>query len=185
MDKFIEGLTSVVQPPWNYVLGVAALLIVAIPRLMELRQNFLDVRMGRRQLELEKLRLEVLKLRMEVQQLRERPEFPGLAPELETVPPAAAKPSVPPPEPRGGLRGLLSRHPRFGRPVMLLVQFFLAYLMTIFAVGAVGIPVVGWADPDLGPGLSIVLAIFYAAIAWLSYKGFAAARSIRKELLAR
>lgn len=184
MEKFIEGLVGVVTPPWNYVLGIAALLIVVVPRLLEFRHNLLDARMGKRQLELEKLRLEVLKLRIDVLQLAKQKQFPDIERELETVtvpPLPAVTPPPSPPERRGGLKGFILRHPRLGRPVMFITQIFLAYALAMFAVTAVIIPVAGWAEPDIGPGLSLSLAVVYAAFAWLSYKGFVTARSIRKE----
>ena len=187
MEKFIDALIGIIQPPWSYLLGVAALLIVAMPRLIELRQNFLDVRMGRRQLELEKLRLEVQKLRMEMHQVPVIPEYPGYTPEREAI--SIAPPSVvkPPPTstPREGLRGLLSKHPQFARPILWIGQILMAYILTICAVVAVVIPFVGWTDPELGPSLSIVIAFIYAAFAWLSYKGFTTVRSFRKEIVAR
>jgi len=187
METFIAGLNTVVPNEWKVILGVVALLVVVVPRLLEFRQSFLDVRMGRRQLELEKLRLEVLKLRMDVQQLAKQ-QSPEVTRELEAItvsPPPVVTASPSAPEHRRGLRGLLARHPRLGRPMMLITQFFLAYLMTIFAVAMVAIPVTGWTDPEFGPGLSLVLAVVYATLAWLSYKGFAGIRSIRKEPAAR
>jgi len=188
MEKFIEGLVGVVKPPWNYLLGIAALLIVVVPRFMELRHNLLDARMGRRQLELQKLRLEVLKLRIDVQQLAKQEQFPELTREFEAVTvsaPSIVAPPPPAPEHRGRLRGFVARHPRLGRPVMLFAQIVLAYLTTMLAVATVAFPVVGWTDPELGPSLSIFLAIVYAAFAWLSYKGFTVTHSIRKEPAAR
>src|SRR5215831_4992438 len=160
------------------------------PQLMEFRRSWVELRLGRTQLEREKLRLEVLKLRIDVRQLAQQQQLPEIVRELETVtvsPPSVIAPSPPPPEPErsGVLRGVVAKHPRLGRAVMLIAQIFLAYFATVFAVGAVALPFVGWTDPEFGPVLSISLAIVYAALAWLSYKGFVITRSIRKELVAR
>ena len=187
MEKFIEALITVVKPPWSYILGVAALLIVVVPRLIELRQNFMDVQMGRRRLELEKLRLEVLKLQIDLKQFGRQQESPEVARELEAIavsPHLAPTPTKRGIEPLKGLKGLLGRHPRLGRIIMLITQILMAYLMAMFAVSTVVVPVVFWSDANFGPAQSIGVAIVYAALAWLSYKGFAASRAIRKELVA-
>jgi len=190
MDKFIEVFAGILQPPWNYLVGVVAVLLVVGPRLMEFRRSWLELRLGQAQLEREKLRLEVLKLRIDVRQLAQQQQLPEIARELETVPvsqPSVIAPSPPPAEPerRRVLRGVVAKYPRLGRAVMLIAQIFLAYFATVFAVGAVALPFVGWTDPDLGVVASIFIAIVYAAFAWLSYKGFMVTRSIRKELVAR
>ena len=67
---------------------------------------------------------------------------------------------------------------------MWVLQVLSAYLMLTFGLATLVLPIAGWSEPELGPGYSIGLAIVYAAFAWLSYKGFAAARSIRKDLAA-
>jgi len=186
MERFIEALINVIQPPWNYIFGVVALLIVVIPRLLELRHNFLDARIGRRQLEFEKLRLEVLKLRVEIQKITGHPEFPGPAPALEAVAPAPAprivRPEVPLPESPGWFRRLLQRYPLVGRPVAFLVQIVVAYMMVMFGVLAVAVPFATWDEPDMGVGGAIGVAILYALFAWAFYRWYVRIRAIRKEL---
>jgi hypothetical protein len=196
MDKFIEVFLDplkLLKPPWNYLAGIVALLLVVGPRLMEFRSSWLELRWGREELEREKLRLEVLKLRIDLRQLAEQHNLPEIARELEGVtvsPPSIVVPSPPPPPPPERARVLVrffAGHPRVGWFVMLIAQIFLGYFAISFAVAAVGSPILGWTgiEPDFGLGLSIFAAIVYAALAWLSWKGFSVTRSIRKELAAR
>ncbi len=190
MDIFLKPLAELLQPPWNYLLGLGFLVILAAPRLVELRREFLDAQMGRRRLEFEKLHLEILKLRLELEALGERQETPELERKLQEIPivpqPAPA-PKRPAPERRGRFREWLTQHPIVTVPIMLLLQIFLGFLMVVFAVSIVAVPFAAWSDKELGlgPGLSVFLALVYGALAWASYKGFVASRSMRKELTAR
>ena len=76
---------------------------------------------------------------------------------------------------------------------MLIAEIFLGFYAISFAGGAVLFPIVGWIDPEMGVkmgvemgvGGSITVAIVYAALAGLSWKGFSVTRSIQKELAAR
>lgn len=186
MEEFIKAFSAALPTEWKYVLGVVALLIVVVPRLLEFRQNFLDVSMGRRRLELEKLRLEVLKLRMDVQQLAKQ-QPPEVARDLKAIvaEPPAASPPPSPPKPHKGVIGWLAKRPRLGRPVLFVAQLVLAYMMTTFAVGTVAFPIVGWNEPGIGPLLSLVMTLVYAVFGLLSYKAFSNTRAIRKELAER
>ena len=194
MDKIAEGflqpLQEVLTPPWKYVVGIVVLLLVVGPRLMEFRSSWLELRWGQEELEREKLRLEVLKLRIDLRQLAEQHKLPEIARELEGVtvsPPSVVVPSPPPPQAERArvLVRIFAGHPRVGWFVMLIPVIFLGYFAIGFAVGAVVFPILGWKDPNLGLGPSIVAAIVYAAIAWLSWKGFSVTRSIQKEVAAR
>jgi hypothetical protein len=193
MDKFIQPFVDVLKPPWNYLVGIVAVLLIVGPRLAELRHTWLELRLGREALEREKLHLEVLKLRIDLRQLAQQHQLPEIAHELETVtvsPPSVVVPSPPSPERQGVLRGFgfirrfVAGHPRLGRVLVLIARIFLGYFLSLFAIAAVVLPFVGWTDPD-GPGLSISLAIVYAAFAWLSWKGFMVTGSMRKEFVAR
>jgi hypothetical protein len=188
MEKFIEVFADVIKPPWSYLVGIVAVILAIGPQLMEFRRGWLELRLGRDKLEREKLRLEVLKLRIDLRQLAQQQQLPEIARELETVtvsPPSVVVPS-PPREHRGFLWGLFAGHPQLGRIVLLIAQIVLGYFGIAFAIGAVVMPFVGWTDPEeVGLGPSILAAIFYAALAWLSYKGLRVAGSIRKELGAR
>jgi hypothetical protein len=193
MDKFFDLLLEplkLLKPPWNYLVGIVALLLVVGPRLMEFRRSWLELRWGREGLEREKLRLEVLKLRIDLRQLAEQHKLPEIARELEGVTvsrPSVVVPSPPPPPPERArvLRRFFAGHPRLGWFAMLIAEIVLGYFAIASAVGVVLLPIVGWNDPEIGLGLSIIGVIFYAAIAWLSWKGFSVTRSIRKELAAR
>lgn len=68
---------------------------------------------------------------------------------------------------------------------MLIVQILVGYLMVTFAIGAVASPFIFWKDPNFGTVGLIVLVISYAVFGWLSYKGFEAAGSFRRELARR
>lgn len=188
MEKLIGTLIEIIKPPWNYILGFVALLIVVVPRLIDLRQNFLDERTGRRNLELEKLQLEVLKLRAELKLPVQHPGFTsheGQANEIferpQPIPIKAQRIS----KPHGRLRRWLERHSRIGRPVLLLIRIFLAYLTIVFTVGSVAVPLVTWHEKELGHWFAIFASFFYAGFAWLSYKGFKGVGAIRKELSVR
>lgn len=194
MDEFIKGLVGVIEPPWNYVFGIAALLIVVVPRLLDFHHGWVDIRQDRRQLELEKLRLEILKLRTDLQQAAELRHLPEVSREVEAIPapppavvvpptPTMAAPPASAPARHGGIKGVLARYPRVGKPVLWIVQIVMAYLTLILAAAAVGLPFLGWGDPEIGGGLSIFLAVMYAALAWLSYRGFLASRTLRRELV--
>jgi hypothetical protein len=192
MDEFIKVFLDprLWTPPWNYLAGIVALLLVLGPRLMELRSSWLELRWGREELEREKLRLEVLKLRIDLRQLAEQHKQPEIARELEGVtvsPPSIVVPSPPPPERARVLVRVFAGHPRVGWFVMLITEIFLGLFAISFAAGAVLFPIVGWNDPEMKMevGVSISAAIVYAALAWLSWKGFSVTRSIRKELAAR
>jgi hypothetical protein len=191
MDKLLEALLDplrLLTPPWNYLVGFMALLVLVGPRLMEVRSSWLELRWGREELEREKLRLEVLKLRIDLRQLAEQHKLPEIVRELEAVtvsPPSVVVPSPPPPERARILVRVFARHPRVGWFVMLILQFFLGFWAISLAVGAVLFPIVGWNDPEMGVGVSIAAAIVYAVLAWLSWKGFSVTRSIRKDLAAR
>ncbi len=187
IDVFVEPL-KLLGPPWNYLVGIAAVLLVVGPRLMEFRHGWLELRLGREKLEREKLRLEVLKLRIDLRQLAQQLQLPEIARELEggTVsPPSVVVPPPPRPEPGGVLGRFVSGHPRLGWFVTLIAEILLGYFAIGFAVSAVVLPFLGWSDPQFGPGLSILVAIVYSAFAWLSWKGFVAIRSLRKKLAAR
>ena len=190
MDRLLEALLDplrLLTPPWNYLVGIVALLLVGGPRLMEVRSSWLELR-GREELEREKLRLEVLKLRIDLRQLAEQHKLPEIARELEGLtvsPPSVVVPSPPPPERARILVRFFAGHPRVGWFVMLISEFFLGFWAISFALGAGLFPIVGWNDPKMGVGVSIAAAIVYAALAWLSWKGFSVTRSIRKELAAR
>ena len=191
MDRIAEGflqpMQEVLTPPWKYVVGIVVFLLVVGPRLMEFRSSWLELRWGQEKLEREKLRLEVLKLRIDLRQLAEQHKLPEIARELEGVsvsPPSVVVPSPPPPPERARvLVRFFAGHPRLG----WLAEIFLGFYAILFAVGAVGSPIIGWTgtEPDFGLGPSIITAIVYAALAWLSWKGFSVTRSIRKELAAR
>jgi len=191
LDKLFEGPLTLLGPPWNYLVGIVALLVVVGPRLMEVHSSWLELRWGRQELEREKLRLEVLKLRIDLRQLAEQHKLPEIARELEGVavsPPSVVVPSPPqPPERARVLVRFFAGRPRLGWCVMLIAEIFLGFYAILFAVGAVGSPIMGWmgTEPDFGLGPSIITAIVYAALAWLSWKGFSVTRSIRKELAAR
>jgi hypothetical protein len=194
MDEFIKVFLDLLKPPWNYPVGIVAFVLVFGPRLMEFRSSWLELRWGRQELEREKLRLEVLKLRIDLRQLAEQEQhkLPEIARELEGVtvsPPSVVVPSPPPPPPERArvLVRFFAGHPRVGWFVMLIAEIFLGFYAISFAVGAVLFPIVGWNDPEMkmGVGGSITAAIVYAALAWLSWKGFSVTRSIRKELAAR
>jgi len=191
MDKFIEVFLDplkLLKPPWNYLAGIVALLLVVGPRLMEFRSSWLELRWGREELEREKLRLEVLKLRIDLRQLAEQHNLPEIAREFEGVtvsPPSIVVPSPPSPERARVLVRFFAGHPRVGWFLMLIPEIFLGFFAISFAVGAVVFPIVGWNDPNIGVGASIFGAIFYAVFGWLSWKGFSVTRSIRKELAAR
>lgn len=185
---FIEPL-KLLKPPWNYLVGIGALLLLVGPQLMEVLRSWRELRWDR-ELEREKLRLEVLKLRIDLRQLAEQHKLPEIARELEGVtvsPPPVVVPSPPPPERARVLGRLFAGHPRLGWFVILIAEIFLGYFAFSFALVAVGSPILGWTgiEPDFGLGLSIFAAIVYAALAWLSWKGFSVTRSIRKELAAR
>ena len=186
MDKLIEPLITIFQPssPWRYIAAFAALLVIVGPRLVNLWRDFLDVQMGRRRLEIEKLRLEVLKLRaeMEPSQPHELPELKRELQEIPVPPEPIPAPKQPTEKAPGRFRKWLSRYPRFSRAVMLIFQIFLAYLMIVFGVAMVWMPIFFWSEPELGLGFSVFGLFLYAGLAWLSYKGFAATRAIRKEL---
>jgi hypothetical protein len=183
MDEYVKVFANVLRPPWNYLVGIAAALLVVAPRLIDFRRSWLDLRLGQAQLEREKLRLEILKLRIDLQQLAQQQKLPEIARELEKVSTAPPSSVAPLPERRGVLWNLVAGYPRFGRPVMLFAQILLACLLMMFAASAVATPIV--LKEDTRPDVSLVVSIFYAALAWLCYKGFVVTRSIRKELTTR
>ena len=190
MDGLLGALLDplrLLPPPWNYLVSIVALLLLVGRGLLEALRSWRELRWGR-ELEREKLRLEVLKLRIDLRQLAEQHKLPEIARELEGVtvsPPSVVVPSPPPPERARILVRFFAGHPRVGWFVMLIPEFFLGFWTISFAVGAVLFPIVGWNDPKIGVGGSIAAAIVYAALAWLSWKGFSFTRSIRKELAAR
>lgn len=193
MDIFLKPLTELIQPPWNYFLGLGFLILLATPRFVEFRRQYLDEKMGRRHLELEKLKLEVLKLRLDLEAKGVHPEPPETRLELQAIPaapPPAPAPVIPTaaevaPKRRGRIRDWLIRHPRFARPFMLLCQIIAGFYFVVTAMTAVIVPFLGWTDPDMEPGISVSVAVLYGALAWVGYKGYAASRSVRAELNAR
>ena len=70
---FIEPLKQL-KPPWNYLVGIGALLLLVGPQLMEVLRSWRELRWGR-ELEREKLCLEVLKLRIDLRQLARQRRF--------------------------------------------------------------------------------------------------------------
>jgi hypothetical protein len=189
METFLKPLAELINPPWSYILGIGFLIMIVAPHIVELRAEFLDARMGRRRLELEKLRLEILKLRLELGELSERKEPTELKAEDQGIPivlPQEASTSKrPTPERPTKIREWLKQHPRFARPVLLSLQIVLGFMVVVNAVGMVAVPISLWSEKDMGPVPLLVLAFVYGAIAWASYKGFMASRSIRRELNAR
>lgn len=158
MEKLLEPLTSLLQPPWNLLLAAAALLTLAGPRLVDLRQTWVDVRLGRR--------------------LLETP--PSLAPGAE---PASAAPQ--PEKELGWIGRFAVRNPAIGRPLMLVVQAVLAYLMVSFAVIAIVIPFFGLEETGLGLGPSLGMTALYALLlSWASYRAFKSAAEIRRRTAA-
>lgn len=188
MEIFLKPLAELLQPPWSHILGLGFLVIIVAPRLGEVRREFLDVQTGRRRLEFEKLRLEILKLRLELGALGEREESPELERKLQEIPATPQSPVTPErpmPESRSRLRKWFTEHPIIAIPVTLLLQIVLGFLMVLFALSIVTVPLAIWSDEEFGPLLSVFVVVVYAALAWLSYKGFVVSSSMRKELSAR
>jgi hypothetical protein len=180
-EAFLQPITSALQPPWSYFLAVVALLMVLGPRLIDLRQDLLDVKAGRRRFEIEKARLEVLKLQYEIEQLRKQHPLP----DIEDTLPQPPTPLEPEPEEseRPRIPKWFTRHTGLSKALLLITQGLLAYFMIICAVFIVAAPVMWWSEH--GPGVAILGAITYAAFTWLCYVGFAKVRRLRKSLANR
>jgi len=174
MEAFVNTLADVIKPPWTYILGVVGLIILVAPRLTEFRREIIDARLGRRRLEIEKLRK-----RKEIPELKKQVE------ELSVVSPVETPAPKPEPKSPGRIRRWMGRHPRFARSFLLFAQIVLAYMMVVFAYGMVAMPIMMWPEDKGGPVMSIFLALIYLGLMWLSYKGSAASRSVRKELRSR
>lgn len=66
LGAYVTQLFQHLSSPWRNTLGLAFLVVLIAPKLNDLYREYLDVRMGKRHLELQKLNLEVLKLRGEL-----------------------------------------------------------------------------------------------------------------------
>jgi hypothetical protein len=198
MDKFIEGLAAVLQPPWNYIAGVAALILLNLNSFIEFRDRWRSSYAETRQLEQEKLRLEVMLLRKQLRESASQeyvPQIPaGLARDIGAItldprasatdviaPPPPPKPA-PAPAPPGSVRRFVMTYPNIGRPLMLLAQAVMAVSMAFMGLGTFGILLIGFTenDPEFGPGSAVILSVIYAGLAWLSYRGYRSASSIRQ-----
>src|SRR5688572_22971431 len=148
MNELIQALVAVAKPPWNYVLLVAGLFVVGVPRAMELRDSLRMSRSNIRELEYEKLRLEVLLLQRQVKESA-RPEYvpdvvPEIARELSAIridpgPLIASEEFVPPPrsasaKPQGAVRRFVMSHPGPGQALMWAVQIVLVPLIGMFGL---------------------------------------------------
>jgi hypothetical protein len=128
MQEILALLPNALESRWRFAFIAAALVVTLSPKLVDLYRDWLDLRSGRRRLQLEKERLEVLKLRYEIEALRghgalpegeaDEPEveakdeelIPSITMEVPTPEPAptfapappslTAAPSPPPPEPQ-------------------------------------------------------------------------------------
>jgi len=181
MEALVQDVTSAIQPPWNYILAIIALLMTVGPKLTGLRREYLDIRGGRRQLELEKARLEVFKLRLEVEQLRKEHPAADLDALLPSPPPVMSK-TESKEELRPRAPKWLENNPRLGNVLLLVTQGILGFFLVVCAVFTVVTPVASWNEPNLGPRTSIIALIIYGLFAWLFYFYLRKTRRLRRSL---
>lgn len=183
MEALIEPIVKGIQAPLSYVLGALVVILVLGPQIAGLYREWLDVRLGRRTLELERDRLQVLKLKYEIDALRQQyslPEPLGATAKVAAVTPA----SRPAPRPAPAwVRWLLAR-PRLGTPVLLLLQAVFGLMTAFSAAAVIAVPVALLTGPSqpgasqppeagISPTMVLVVASVYALFAlgfWVGYR---------------
>jgi hypothetical protein len=200
MEEFVKELTAFFQPPWNYIATAVALLLLNLNRIVEIRERWQSSFAETRRLEREKLYLEVIKLRRELQMDPTSAQVSDVVPEIaRDLPPirmdsrrsvltdvieAPPPPVHPRPAPAGSVRRFVANYPRPGSVLMWIAQALLIPLIGFLGMGTIGIVIVGFTDEEVGIGPGLLLAVLYGALTWLSYRGFRAAGSIRRDAAA-
>jgi hypothetical protein len=172
MDDLVKFVIDAARPPWNYLLAGIGLAVLGAPQFVKLSGIFYDIKSKKSAQAAEKERLEILKLRYEIEALKKEH---GLA---EIVAPALAEKSLPKAvetiAPLPASVTWLSRNPRLGKALLLPLQGVLGFLLAIFGISVVIVPI-GLIGSQEGPMATsdilalVLLPLAYGLLAWGCY----------------
>ncbi|PCH98007.1 MAG: hypothetical protein COB85_02360, partial [Bacteroidetes bacterium] len=136
MDALIGALVAALEPPWNYILGTLALLLIVGPKMINLRAVWIDLKLGRKKLDLEKQQLEILKLQYEIEALKKEHEISELK-----VPDIPVFDRLLDLDKRSKIFEWFRNSPRVGKFFLKFIEYLLIFYIIGFGLGAVGVPI--------------------------------------------
>jgi hypothetical protein len=196
MDPLLNIVNKLLVPPWNYVLTAIGVLLVVVPKVIELQKSVRTLRRDREKMENEIKRLQLIKLRYEVEVLRKQhdlPEIadiPGIVAGSRGVSARGARESVsfpgdgPMVPKRGPIFRWLAAHPVIGESALWALQALVGALLLVSAICIVLVPVavVVYPERGLSQWMAPVGMLIYGAIAYGLFGAFKRLRRLREAL---
>lgn len=191
-------LAQTLNPPWNYFLITIGLLLVLVPKFLDIRRELVNASKDRRDLIRKKEKLELLKLQFEIEALRRQYDLPVsesvsslLTPEVVEIPAPAEPPSeeveIPAPEvpSEEEVKRVMPAKARLGSFLLAVAQVVLALFGVIFAIEIFLVPFVtirGGESHAVAILGSLLGSLFSVLVTWGIYKGYMRLRRLRKRI---
>lgn len=174
-------ILNALKPPWTYYYLVIIFLLVYGPKLFELQSAWMDIRQGRRKLELEKEQLEIEKLRYEIEAFKKEHNLSESNISSSVISsPARAK------EQAQSVPFTKLRHPKYARLVnsfLFVIQTITGVLMATSGLITICMPFALRSQKDFEATSIIFVTIVYALITWGFYMIFKRLRTYRLSII--
>ncbi len=186
-------IAETLNPPWNYFLITIGLLLVLVPKFLDIRRELVNSSKDRRDLIRKKEKLQILKLQFEIEALRRQHDLPVsesvsslLTPEVVEIP-APELPSeeveIPAPEvpAEEEVKRVMSAKASLGSFLLAVAQVVLAFFGVIFTIEIFFIPFITVREGG-SYAVTIFGSLFSLLVTWGIYNGYMRLRRLRKRI---
>ena len=189
-------LVKTLNPPWSYFLITIGLLLVIVPKFLDIRRELINTSKDRRDLIRKKEKLEILKLQFEIEALRRQYDLPVsesvsslLTPEVVEIP-APEIPSeeveIPAPEvpTEEEVKRVMPAKARLGSFLLAVAQVVLAFIGAFFALESFFVLFLYIRDIRAVYSYPVLIlsGLFYALVTWGAFQGYMRLHRLRNRI---